>query len=146
MAAVLAAMKRTYLSMLSGVMIVTATTLFPATSQAEDTPLAKEMDEMSGALKGLRKAKTYADKVKLVQEAQAATLKSAAYAPMIFADISDEKAKALAWADYKRLIGVTYTKLSELEQAYLEENDERASELRRELKQIKKEAHRKYTE
>ena len=137
-------MKQSCLSFACGLLVAGSLSLTPVL--ADDTPLAKEMDELSGSLKGLRKAKTVEDKVKLVQAAQEATLKSIAYKPVVFAEITDEKKKALAWADYKRLIGVTYTKLSELEQAYLEGNDERASELRRELKQVKKEAHKKYTE
>jgi len=113
---------------------------------ADDTPLAEEMDELSGSLKGLRKAETYADKVKLVQAAQGHTINSLKYLPAIFKDISDAKEKALATADYKRLIGLSYAALCELEEAYLKEDDEKAKELLKNLKKLKKEAHKKYTE
>ena len=60
---------------------------------ADDTPLGKEMDELSGALKSLRKAETWADKVALAQKGQAATLNSLKYLPIIFEDIKDEAEK-----------------------------------------------------
>ncbi len=113
---------------------------------AEDTPLAKEMDELSGSLKGLRKAETIEEKVKLVQVAQAATLNSAKYLPVIFKDLTDEKEKATSTADYKRLIGLSYTALCELELAFLNGDEEKAGELIDHLKTLKKEAHRKYTD
>ncbi len=119
-------------------------TLTPAF--ADDTPLAEEMDELSGSLKGLRKAETTEEKVKLVQAAQVATLNSAKYLPVIFKDVTDEKKKALDTADYKRLIGLTYAALSELEEAYLKEDEEKVAEIRKKLKGLKKEAHKKYTE
>ena len=137
-------MKFRYLALLSGALFLTSPFTVPAA--ADDTPLAQEMDELSGSLKGLRKAETYADKVKLVQQAQAALLKSFPYEPIVFKEIADPKEKAKAWADYKRLMGLTYAGLAELEHAYLEENDERASEVYRSLKGLKKEAHKKYTE
>lgn len=113
---------------------------------ADETPLSEQMSELSGALKGLRKAKTTEEKVKLVQTAQKATLESAKYEPAVFKAISDDMEKARAWADYKRLIGVSYTQLCELELAYLAGDEEAAAKLVRSLKQVKKEAHRKYTE
>jgi len=116
-------------------------------SADDDTPLAEQMDELSGSLKALRKAKTTEDKVKLVHEAQKATLASLKYLPVIFKDISDDKEKALATADYKRLIGLTYASLCELEEAFLKGDEEKATEiLKKDLKGLKKEAHKKYTE
>jgi len=116
-------------------------------SADDDTPLAEQMDELSGSLKALRKAKTTEDKVKLVHEAQKATLAFLKYLPAIFKDISDDKEKALATADYKRLIGLTYASLCELEEAFLKGDEEKATEiLKKDLKGLKKEAHKKYTE
>ncbi|MDG1670296.1 MAG: hypothetical protein P8H96_05485, partial [Akkermansiaceae bacterium] len=56
------------------------TTMTPVVAD-DDTPLGKEMDEMSGALKGLRKAETWADKVALAQKGQVATLNSLKHLP-----------------------------------------------------------------
>ncbi|HAE20630.1 MAG: hypothetical protein ACJ0HK_01770 [Akkermansiaceae bacterium] len=113
---------------------------------ADDTPLAEEMDVLSGSLKKLRKAETAAEKVDLVHAAQKATIKSLQYSPMVFKDIKDEKEKAKATADYKRLIGLTYAKLCELEMAYLAGDEEKADEIKGELKDLKKDGHEKYTD
>ena len=113
---------------------------------ADDTPLAEEMDVLSGSLKKLRKAETAAEKVDLVHAAQKATIKSLQYSPMVFKDIKDEKEKAKATADYKRLIGLTYAKLCELEMAYLAGDEEKADEIKGERKDLKKDGHEKYTD
>ena len=113
---------------------------------ADDTPLAEEMDVLSGSLKKLRKAETAAEKVDLVHADQKATIKSLQYSPIVFNDIKDEKEKAKATADYKRLIGLTYAKLCELEMAYLAGDEEKADEIKGELKDLKKDGHEKYTD
>ena len=113
---------------------------------ADDTPLAEEMDVLSGSLKKLRKAETAAEKVDLVHADQKATIKSLQYSPIVFKDIKDEKEKAKATADYKRLIGLTYAKLCELEMAYLAGDEEKADEIKGELKDLKKDGHEKYTD
>lgn len=114
--------------------------------QADDTPLAEEMDTISGSLKGLRKAETTADKVALVQKAQTAALNSLKYLPMIFKDIKDDAEKAKATADYKMMSGQLYVKLCALEIAYLAGDEDKADEIKGQLKDLKKEGHNKYTE
>lgn len=119
----------------------------PATSFADDdTPLAQEMDTLSGSLKKLRKAETTKEKVDLVTAAQKATLKSLEYLPIIFKDIKDAGEKAKATADYKMLVGKTYVQLCLLEMAYLEGDEDKADEIKGALKDLKKEGHEKYTE
>ena len=112
----------------------------------DETPLAEEMDTLSGSLKGLRKAETTKEKVDLVLAAQKATLKSLEYLPMIFKDIKDAAEKAKATADYKKLVGQTYVKLCELEGAYLAGDEDKADKIKGELKDLKKEGHEKYTD
>ena len=120
--------------------------LAPVHADDDETPLAEEMDVLSGSLKRLRKAETAAEKVELVHAAQKSTLKSLQYSPMIFKDIKEEKEKAKATADYKRLIGLTYAKLCELEMAYLAGDEDKADEIKGELKDLKKDGHEKYTD
>ena len=120
--------------------------LAPVHADDDETPLAEEMDVLSGSLKRLRKAETTAEKVELVHAAQKATIKSLQYSPMVFKDIKDEKEKAKATADYKRLIGLTYAKLCELELAYLAGDEDKADEIKGELKDLKKDGHEKYTD
>lgn len=120
------------------------TTMTPVVG--DDTPLGKEMDELSGSLKGLRKAETWADKVALAQKGQVATLNSLKHLPVIFKDIKDEAEKKKATADYKRLMGLTYVGLCELEMAFLAEDEDKADAAIDKLKELKKEGHRAYTE
>jgi DNA-binding transcriptional regulator LsrR (DeoR family) len=120
--------------------------LAPVHADDDETPLGEQMDVLSGSLKKLRKAETAAEKVELVHSAQKATLKSLEFSPMIFKDIKDEKEKAKATADYKRLIGLTYAKLCELEMAYLAGDEEKADAIKGELKDLKKDGHEKYTD
>ena len=118
----------------------------PVSVQADDTPLAEQMDTLSGSLKRLRRVDTNAERVGLVQEAQKAVIKSLEYLPEVFKDIDDEKKKADATADYKMLVGQTYVKLCELEMAYLADDEDKADEIKDQLKDLKKEGHDKYTE
>lgn len=112
----------------------------------DDTPLAEQMDVLSGSLKKLRRAETTEEKVGLVHDAQKATLKSLEYTPMIFKDIKDEKEKAKATADYKMMTGQVFVKLCALEMAYLAGDEAKADEIKGELKDLKKAGHEKYTE
>lgn len=118
----------------------------PSFADDDETPLTEEMDTISGSLKGLRKAESFAAKIKLVQEAQEATIKSLAYLPAIFKDIKDPKELAKGTADFKRLIGLTYAALGELELAFIAEDEEKADEVVGKLKDLKKEGHKAYTE
>ena len=118
----------------------------PSFADEDETPLAKEMDTVSGSLKGLRKAETTADKVALVQAAQKASLKSLEYLPAIFKDVKDAKELAKGTADYKRLVGLSYVALCELELAFLAEDEAKAEEIVEKLKELKKEGHQAYTE
>lgn len=115
-------------------------------AMADDTPLAEEMDGISSALKGLRKAEDSAAKAQLARDAQVACLKSLEYLPKVFEKESDAAKVAAMTADYKRLIGLTYAKLAELEMAFLAGDEEKADEAIDALKDLKKEGHKAYTE
>ena len=118
----------------------------PAHTSADETPLAEQMDTLSGSLKKLRRAETDQEKVDLVKAAQKASLKSLEYLPEVFKDIKDEGEKAKATADYKMLVGQAFVKLCELEMAYLASDGDKAWEILGMLKDLKKEGHEKYTE
>ena len=115
-------------------------------SADDETPLGKEMEIISGSLKKLRKAETTEEKVALLHAAQSATVKGLSYLPVIFKDIKDEEEKKKATADYKKMTGELYVKLCELEMAYLDGDEAKADEIKTQLKDLKKEGHRKYTD
>lgn len=116
----------------------------PTTSNADDTPLAEQMDELSGSLKRLRRAESVEDKVALIHKAQAAVIKGLEYLPAGFEKIKDAKEKAKMTAGYKRLTGQTYVLLCELEEAVLAEDEKKYDEVYDKLKENKKEGHQAY--
>ncbi|MDB4435883.1 hypothetical protein N9139_00225 [Akkermansiaceae bacterium] len=111
---------------------------------ADDTPLAEQMEVVSKSLKLLRRAETNADKVVLVQKAQVATLKGLEFVPDSFKNIKDKDALAKATADYKRLTGLAYVGLCELEMAFLAGDEDKADDAIDKLKDLKKEGHKAY--
>lgn len=111
---------------------------------ADDTPLAEQMEEVSKSLKLLRRAETNADKVVLVQKAQVATLKGLEFLPASFKNIKDKDVLAKATADYKRLTGLAYVGLCELEMAFLAGDEDKADDAIDKLKDLKKEGHKAY--
>lgn len=114
----------------------------------DQTPMGKEMQTVSDKLKELRKMdKTdYAGGAKKVQDAHAALLRSMAYIPTLVKDMPDGDKKTLAIADARRLSGLTYSILCELEIAYLKKDDKLIGELAKKWKKLKKEGHKKYTD
>lgn len=111
---------------------------------ADDTPLAEQMDIVSGSIKRLRRAESTEEKVKLVHDAQAATLKGLEYLPAGFKQIKDPKVLAASTADYKRLTGLTYVALCELEMAFVAEDEEKSDAAIDKLKNLRKEGHQAY--
>jgi hypothetical protein len=118
----------------------------PVAADDDETPLAAQMETVSGSLKKLRRAENFAEKAELIREAQAACIKSMQFLPAMFKDINDPKEKAKATADYKRLMGLVLSGLGELELAFLNEDEEKADEVVDKLKDLKKEGHNAYIE
>ena len=126
--------------------LVGFTGVAPVAADEDETPLAEQMETVSGSMKKLRKADGFEAKAALIREAQAACIKSMEYLPAMFKDIKDAKEKAKATADFKRLMGLTLAGLGELELAFLNEDEEKADEVIDKLKDLKKEGHNAYIE
>lgn len=60
--------------------------------------------------------------------------------------MADGKDKAKALADYRRMMGLSYASLCELEIAYLEEDAEKVDAAMTKVKAGKKEGHKKYSD
>ena len=114
----------------------------------EDTPMTKEMKEISSSLKSLRKIdKTdYAAGAAAVRKAHEATLRSMAYSPVLVKDMAEGSEKEIALADSRRLMGLTYAALCEMEIAYIKKDDKLIAELAKKWKDLKKEGHKAYTD
>jgi len=61
-------------------------------------------------------------------------------------NVPDGPEKQKQVAEYKRLLGVNYAKLAELELAILDEDEDLVDDTLDELKSIKKEAHTQFIE
>ncbi len=122
-----------------------------ADDDADKTPMEKEMKIVSTKLKELRKMKKedkayYENGAKAVREAHEALLRSMAFQPVLVKDMKDGDEKLIALADSRRLMGLTYANLCELEVAYLKKDEKLIGELASKWKSLKKEGHKKYTD
>lgn len=118
--------------------------------RAEDdhTPLEETMEQTSDAIKSLRKIDEN-DWVALAEAARKAAdgiRKGMEFIPLLIKDMPDGKEKTKAIADYRRMMGLSYANLSELELAYLEEDEEKVDEAMKKVKAGKKEGHKKYSD
>lgn len=119
----------------------------PAAAEDEnDSPLAKAMKESSKALKALRKIPKddWAGGAKHARVAAEGIRKSMAFLPVLVKEMPDGPEKVKAIADYRRLLGLNYAALCELELAYLEESPEKVEAATSAWKKLKKEGHKKY--
>ncbi len=114
----------------------------------DDTPLDKVMKETSKALKLLRKIdkNDWAAGAKAARAAAEGCRKGMAYVPALIKDMKEGKEKAKALADYKRLMGLSYAALCELELAYLDEDQAKVDAAMKKVKAGKKSGHKKYSD
>lgn len=118
--------------------------------RAEDdhTPLEETMEQTSDAIKSLRKIdkNDWAALAEAARKAADGIRKGMEFIPVLIKDMPDGKDKAKAIADYRRMMGLSYANLSELELAYLEEDEEKVEEVLKKVKAGKKEGHKKYSD
>lgn len=114
----------------------------------EDTPLTKTMTESSKALKSLRKIDRHdwAGGAEAARAAAEGLRKGMEYIPALIKDMADGKDKEKAIADYRRMMGLSYAYLCELEIAYLEEDADKVDAAMSKVKAGKKEGHKKYSD
>jgi len=122
---------------------------FGPVAQAEDeSPLGEQMDEMSGALKSLRRLKRdperWAKSAAAIEKGAQACIKVMTMVPKEIADLPAGPAKAKALADSRRLMGLTLAGFAELELAFLAEDEEKVETALDKLKELKGEGHEKY--
>lgn len=117
-----------------------------ADDEEEDTPLAKAMEQTSDALKSLRKMdkSDWAAGAKAARTAADGIRKGMEFIPALIKDMKDGKEKTKAIADYRRLMGLSYANLCELELAYLAEDQSKVDAAMTKIKAGKKEGHKKY--
>jgi hypothetical protein len=113
----------------------------------EETPLALKMDEVSGSLKMLRRAKDdYAKCLELVRAAQVQLLECFAYTPVIIEKMPEGKEKQVAMANYKKTLAASYETLCGLEIAYLSEDIDQIDDAMDLVKKSRKDGHQEFIE
>jgi hypothetical protein len=114
----------------------------------EDTPLTQTMKQSSNALKSLRKIDKddWAGGAEAARSAAEGIRKGMEYVPVLIKDMADGKDKVKALADYRRMMGLSYAYLCELEMAYLEEDAGKVDEAMSKVKAGKKEGHKTYSD
>ena len=118
----------------------------PVHAEDEDTPLAKTMQEASKALKALRKLPKddWAGGAEAARTAAEGIRKGIEFVPVLIKEMKDGVEKEKALADYRRLMGLNYAALCQLELAYLEKDVAKVEEATKAWKALKKEGHKKY--
>ena len=114
---------------------------------AQDTPLTEKMDEASGALKMLRRAKDdYPKCLELVREAQSKLLECFAYVPALIEKMPEGKEKITAIAEYKKSLAYSYQTLCDLEIAYLSEDIDKIDDAMDVVKKSRGDGHDQFIE
>jgi len=128
-----------------GVVAVSFAFSLPTTAE-EETPLGESMEQSGKALKSLRSIKKddWAAGATAARTAADGIRKGMEFEPIMFKDMKDAKKKAKALADYKRVMGLAYSALCELELAYLSEDQAKVDAAMKKVKSAKKEGHKKY--
>ena len=137
------------LRLLSVCSICALSTITPADADSDDdTPLTETMKQSSGALKSLRKIDKddWAGGAEAARSAADGLRKGMGFIPILIEGMPDGKDKAKALADYRRMMGLSYANLCELEIAYLEEDAEKVDAAMTKVKAGKKEGHKKYSD
>ena len=125
-----------------------ASTELKAADDDDHTPLEETMEQTSDALKSLRKMDKddWAAGAKAARTAADGVRKGMEFIPVLIKDMKDGKDKTMALADFRRMMGLSYANLCELELAYLEEDADKVEEALKKVKAGKKEGHKKYSD
>lgn len=115
-------------------------------ASADETPLAKQMEEMDDAYKAFRKTEDPVEGAALARNAQSALVKGLTETPAMLAKMPEGPARAKASASYRHMMGQLYVKLCEVEQAFLDNQTDRIAGLVEEIKELKKKGHNEFME
>ncbi len=118
----------------------------PLSAEESARSMAKSMKVVSKQLKSLRTIdrEDYAAGAAAVKKAHEALLESMKYTPAMVEKMPEGEEKAKALADSRRVMGLSYAALCELELAYLAKDSEKISTAMSKVKSTKKEGHKKY--
>lgn len=114
--------------------------------QADDTPLAEEMDKVNDAFKSLRRTDDMAEGAKLAREAQIALAKSIEFTPQFVEKGGHEAGKEKAMVAYRKQVAQAIIIFCDLEEAFLVGDKDKVAELIDAVKDSKKKGHDEFIE
>lgn len=117
-----------------------------AENDTPESPLARQMSELSDAYKTLKKETNPEKGAVSARVAQQALVLGLAELPEMLKKMPDGPAKAAASAEYRKLMGQCYVIFCEIEQAFLAGKVEEIEGLIERLKAVKKSGHQKFIE
>lgn len=123
-----------------------ATLMFALPVQADDTPLAEQMDVMNDAYKAMRRETDPAKGAELARQAQDAMVKGIVELPEMVKAMPDGPDKAKASAGYRKMMAGLIATLADMELAFLNNDLEKVNEIVGAMRDIKKEGHDKFME
>ena len=116
--------------------------------KAPPKDMAEAMDAMSGSLKLLRRLERDPDRwtksAAMVAKGSSVVIAAMRMIPQKIQDLPDGPAKLKAFADSRRLMGLTLAGYGRLKLAFLAESEEQVEDALDFLKEIKAESHEKY--
>lgn len=120
--------------------------LASAPVQADDTPLAEQMEILNDAYKAMRRTDEATEGARLAREAQAAVAKAFAMTPEFVEKGGHPGGKEKAMASYRKQTAQLLVVLCDLEAAFLAEDFDKVKELIDPLRESKKKGHDEFME
>ncbi len=127
-------------------MALAAACMMPAPVQAQDSPMAKQMDALDSAYKAFRRETDTAKGAAAAREGQEAVLKAIPMLPELVEKIGDPTAKAKAAVSYRKQMAHLYITLCDVEAAFLAADLDKVAELVEAMKTHKKDGHNEFME
>jgi hypothetical protein len=125
---------------------VAALAISPSQAVADDTPLAKQMEEVDDAYKAFRREQDPVKGAAAARDAQNGALKAIGETPALISKIADPAAKAKALVAYRKMMGQLFISLCEVEEAFQNKDLAKVAEIVETLKSLKKEGHDQFME
>ncbi|MCE2959103.1 MAG: cytochrome b562 [Akkermansiaceae bacterium] len=121
-----------------------ASMLFVIPANADDTPLAKQMEILNDAYKAIKKEQDPAKGAAFAKEAQDAMIKAIVELPEMVKAMPEGPDKAKASAEYRKMMGTLISALADMELAFHNKDLEKVKTIVEQLRESKKQGHDKF--
>jgi soluble cytochrome b562 len=118
--------------------------LFVIPANADDTPLAKQMEILNDAYKAIKKEQDPAKGAAFAKEAQDAMTKAIVELPEMVKAMPEGPDKAKASAEYRKMMGTLISALADMELAFHNKDLEKVKTIVEQLRESKKQGHDKF--